>query len=279
MSIRSTILWLITVVVIGASAVSVWTLRQPIKQGLQTVVQQNSAESTVRFAVIGDNHGVNAVYQRAIKEIAKQPVDFLLNLADTSEFGMRQEFEDVRTLEKTLPFPVYHTVGNHDIKADASRQIFEDVFDHAPTYAVDQGPLHLIVLDNADRKVGFSDATLRWLTDDLKKNNTKTIVIAYHRPFDLPLSAVTGDDETATSRASNEQFFQIIQPYNISFILTGHVHTFLQYTVGDIPAVVSGGGGDPAQTILGGPAANYFHYLVVTISGSAVTHELHRIQL
>lgn len=280
MRLRTVLGITVGVIALGASAVSVWILRQPIQQTLATLHREVPATGPkVRFAVVGDNHGDNPVYRQILEEVKDQPLDFMVNLADASEYGRREELLTVKERESILPFPVYHTVGNHDIKTDPSRALFSEIFQTSPWASYDHGDTHLIVLDNADRKVGFPNASLDWLETDLAAHREKTIVIAYHRPFDLPLGQVVGDDETAASRVTNRRFKKIISSYSIKYIFTGHLHTYLPYTVNDIPAVVSGGGGDPAQTVLGGPKNNLFHYLIVTVQGGDVDVEIHRVQL
>ncbi len=264
------IVGIILVLLIAGGAAALWPWRHNFRFVATAVRQVVHPQPTMRFVVVGDNHGVNPVYRQIIKDIRGQPDAFLLNLADTSEHGLPAEWQAVKELEATLPYPVYHTVGSHDIKADPSRDSFIAVFGHDRWYAIDAGRVHLIVLDNADRKVGFPAAELDWLEADLAAHPTAVNLIAYHRPFDLPLAQLLGDDETAASRLTDERFKNIIRRAQVAQIFTAHLHTYLPYSVAGVPAVVSGGGGDPAQFVLGGPANNYFHYLDVTIRGSTV---------
>jgi len=272
---------IISILVIGCLGLLAagWYWRSGIVTVTQSIQQSVSPQPSVRFAVVGDNHGVNPIYQQIISDIADQPFAFLVNLADTTEQGKVEEFSAVKELESSLPFPVYHTVGNHDIKSDTSRNSFLQAFGHDRWYSVDIGQVHLIILDNADRKVGFVDQQLTWLERDLAAHPDSVNIVAYHRPFDLPLAAVLGDDETITSKKSNARLKKIITEAKVDQILTAHIHTYLPYTIGDIPAVISGGGGDPAQTILGGPKNNYFHYLDITVKGSKVNISPIRVTL
>lgn len=262
---RSQSIWTITIFgLVLTGAVAAWQLRAPIRSGLTYVHQQVAGTSELRFAVVGDNHGDNPVYREILKRLRSEKYDFLLNLADTSEYGTADEFAAVQALESTLPFPVYHTVGNHDIKTDPTRQAFQTAFG-GPNTAVTRGQVRLLIIDNADRKVGFSNTTSAWLKTELARQPDATYLLAYHRPFGLPLANVAGDDETRASRASNERLREIIRPYHVAYVFTAHLHTYIPYRLGRIPAVVSGGGGDPAQAVLGGPKNNFFHYLEVEI--------------
>lgn len=268
-------------IVVAASGISLWILRQPLQATYSAIRAESSSSgaSAIRFAVVGDNHGDNPIYRQILRELKDQPLEFLLNIADTSEYGTREEFATVKGLESDLPFPVYHTVGNHDIKTDDARTLFAQAFGHSGNMSYDHGNLHVVILDNADRKVGFTSDGLAWLRNDLARHRDDTIIIAYHRPFDLPLGQVVGDDETAASRATIREFKNIIVGYPVKYIFTSHLHTYLPYVVQDIPAIVSGGGGDPAQTVLGGPSANLFHYLLVTVRDGKVETEVRRVEL
>ncbi len=258
---------------------SLWTLRAPLRSAWQLWRAAPTSRSTLTFAVVGDNHGVNPIYRQILRELPGQRPSFLLNLADTSERGATEEFQQVKETESILPFPVYHVVGSHDIKTDPTRRGFIDVFGRASWWSLDVGPLHLVIMDNADRQVGFPAASLDWLEEDLRQYQDQTVIVAYHRPFNLPFSKLLGDDETSASRQTNDRFVKLLQRYRVAYVLTAHVHTYLPYTLGGIPAVVSGGGGDPAQTILGGPKNNYFHYLTVTVEGKNVSVTPHRVSL
>lgn len=259
----------LAVLLIGFS-IAWWRWHPAVVQVAQTIRQTIQPSPTVRFAVVGDNHGVNPVYRQIISDLKGQKYQFLLNLADTSDDGTPTEWQAVKELESTLPFPVYHTVGSHDIKTDSTRTSFTAVFGHAPWYTVDNGQLHLIILDNADRKVGFPKEELDWLERDLSAHENSVNIIAYHRPFGLPLAALLGDDETAASAKTNERLTALIRQHNVKQVFTAHLHTYLPYTLAGVPAVVSGGGGDPAQFVLGGAKNNYFHYLDVTVTGPAI---------
>ncbi len=272
--------WVVMVVILGLGLATVvtWRFAPPVRQAWQDVTTLVRPSPRLRFVVVGDNHGVNPVYQQIIETIRPGDYAFLLNLADASEHGTAEEFAAVKALEADLPFPVYHTVGSHDIKADPSRRLFVEAFGHGPNTLVRIGDFRLLILDNGDRKAGFSDATLEWLDQQIQTAPDAPYLMAYHRPFGLPLSAVFGDDETAASRLTNAQFLERLQSIRVAQVFTAHLHTYLRYSLNGLPAVVTGGGGDPAQTVLGGPKNNFFHYLVVTLDGQTPQIEVRPVE-
>lgn len=238
------------------------------------------AQPKLRFAVVGDNHGVNPIYEQILDDLDGADPTFLLNVADTTEYGTVEEFRSIKALEGQHQYPIYHVVGNHDIKGDPDRSDFTDAYGRAPCSSQDIEHVRLILLDNADRRVGFPDECLAWLDRELATVGERPVLLAYHRPFNLPFGDILGDDETRVSRASNDRFLAILERHgNVDYIFNGHLHTYIPYTMANIPAVVSGGGGDPAQTALGGARANFFHYLLVTVRGDQVSLEVKPVQL
>jgi hypothetical protein len=155
-----------------------------------------------------------------------------------------------------------------------------------PWRSVEVGDLHLILLDNADRKIGFPKEELDWLEQDLKAIPLdKTIIVAYHRPFNFPLASIVGDDETSASRKTNERFLNILANYPITHIFTGHIHTSLDYTMTlskdangnatkSVPVTISGGGGQPPQSGFGGLLPEKYHALKVTVQKNTLTTKL-----
>lgn len=274
---RSWIILTVVIILVASASLAIWQLRTPLAELTNLTLTHLAPAPTISFAVVGDNHGDNPIYRQILAQLPSYHPAFLINLADVTDLGTAAEFSAVHGLEKDLPFPVYHTVGNHDILVDPSRQLFSQAFDQAPWQSFDYGRIHVVILDNADRKVGFPAASLDWLAKDLAAHQHQIIFVAYHRPFDLPLAQVLGDDETTASTKTNERLVELMTKYHVRYILTAHIHTYLRYSVEGIPAVISGGGGGEAQAIIGGPSHDFFHFLIVTIRNNDITIDVHRI--
>lgn len=247
-------------------------VRRAAEEGLQQVKDVLPAPAT-RFLVIGDNHGVNPIYQAALARAKKEHVDFVLNLADLTDNGTAQEFAAVDELERSYGVPVYHTLGSHDLKTDGTGALYTERF-QPRWYSKDIGTVHLVVLDNADRTIGFSKEELAWLDKDLTANTKGITILTFHRPFGFPLADLLGDDETPTSRRSNDAFRVILAKHPVTRIYTAHLHTHATYSLDSVPVEISGGGGDPAQAILGGPDHNFFHAIMVTAREKEITSEV-----
>jgi len=246
--------------------------------------EESAQNNGVTFAVIGDNEGVNHYYDAFMTQIAEDSdVQFILHVGDIVSNGGQTEIEEILTHQNTfgLHVPMYVIPGNHDIYDDPERAAFENGFGEIPR-SIDIGDVHLVLLDNADRKVGFSDEDLNWLDQDLNEHADKDIILAYHRPFNYPLANTLGDDETTASDKSNEEFQYVIAKYNILAIFNGHIHTYLEFpfivrdsngTSTSIPDYISGGGGQSPQDIFGSLFSSDYHWLKVTIQNGALTVE------
>jgi len=242
------------------------------------------APTTVTFAVIGDNEGINSHYDAFMREIAQDTdVQFVLHVGDLVSNGGKKELDELLTHQASfnLTVPFYAVPGNHDIYDDPERTDFKNALGKIPR-SVDVGSVHLVLLDNANRKVGFSDSELSWLEKDLQQAEDKHIILAYHRPFNYPLAATIGDDETSASRASNEKFSSIIGQHNIMAIFNGHIHTYLEFPFiikddtnsnRSIPDYISGGGGQPPQDIFATIFSADYHWLKVTVKDGNLSVE------
>lgn len=233
-------------------------------------IPQSTRQAEFSLAVIGDTEDMHDVTERMIDSLHTQPLDFIVHLGDVSSGGESVKMTEVRNAFAELPFPTYYIVGNNDLVYDEALEartnsVFEDAFAQSTNLSITHKNAQIILLDNANRRIGFSDTTLNWLTEELKKNTAPYTLLFYHRPLHLPLEDLFGDDETSYSRGQNEKFLKILEDYPIARIFNGHIHSYLSYTLQDIPVTVSGGGGAYPQAILGGESAAYFHYVIVHV--------------
>jgi len=252
---------------------------------------------TVTFAIIGDNEGDNPIYRDFITQIAADDdIQFLLHVGDTTNLGGSAQLNALKNFhnERGLTIPVYAIPGNHDIKNDADRSAFQSAFGKLPR-SIDIQNVHLVLLDNADRKVGFTAADLDWLEQDLANSPTRQradslTILAYHRPFAYPLADFFGDDETTASRKTNDRFLNILAQHPVQHIFTGHIHTAFDYSMvtqtdstnratKTVPVTISGGGGQPIQSAFGGLVQENFHWLKVTIQGTDLHTELKKSEV
>ena len=243
------------------------------RQALSKLVPASWTEPTYTFAVIGDTESDLALYGRALAEAKRRGAALLVHAGDVTASGTAEEFKAISETTTSAGLRVYAAVGNHDIAVDATRGLFTKYLNE-PNLAFNDGDLRFVLLDNADRKVGFSASTLAWLKDDIAGHPGARYVVAFHRPFDIPFDSITGDDETAASRATNEELKRILSSTDVAAIFTGHLHTYLPYAVDGVPAYITGGGGGKAQQGLAAFTKSAHHFLLVRLTGTSLHAEM-----
>lgn len=265
---------IVTIAVFSVAGGLFAIFRRPF-QGLPPLTSRQ--DKTIAFAVIGDTETHNDLYARALNDAKARGARFVLHTGDLVEHGTDEELLAARAVAERVGLPAYVAVGNHDYPDNLSRAPFERIV-NAANMAVEYGGVRFVILDNADRNIGFSEETLAWLDAEFRAHPATPHVLVYHRPFDLPFSALTGDDETRGSRASNERFRSLLSLAKIVMIFNGHVHAYVPYTLDGIRAYVTGGGGGEAQEELAFLANAAPHYLMATMRDGRVETEVIEIR-
>lgn len=233
-------------------------------------------QAAVRIAVIGDNEGVNDTFKTILNELEYEDIDVLVDVADLSLQGDRQELQHVLDQLHQEPYRTEVVVGNNDLgpSTDPDYTNFEELV-RTPTYtSFDVGNAHLVLLDNANRRVGFSQEELTWLEADLTGNVQPHVLLFMHRPIQVPFENVLGTDETKASRQSNQAFLEIVKKFSIDHMFTGHLETFFEYELNGIPVTVTGGAHNrPDKTGFGVTLPSEPHYVLITITSQEVKVE------
>jgi hypothetical protein len=278
---------LVSCSLVGYVLLSAWRDFGYSTSDLPAILHTADDRSGFRFLVMGENEGDNPIFRTILDQASALDAAFLVHVADLTPSSDPADFSRVKDLLDTLPFPYYTAVGNNDIVKDTERSKYRALFStkalglpesNRTYYSFNYENAHFVVLDNADRKVGFSDEELSWLAADLAATNQQWTFLFFHRPVDVPVFGVFGDDETPTSRKSNERFVELISRYPIARIFNGHVHTFFTYDLGSIPVTISGGGGAAPHPSYGSILGPQYHYLEISVTDKEVTQTVHRIE-
>lgn len=206
----------------------------------------NSAD-TQRLWVIGDSgqFGKNQqeVYSRLIDYIDGDynKLDMWVLLGDNAYSSGTQEqfntklFEPYAELVKRyVPWAV---IGNHD----ARRWAFYDIFDF-PTngeaggvashteeyYSIDNGNLHLVMLDSETVNRDSDGPMATWLKKDLAANTKPWVVVAFHTPPYSDGGHKSDDDWDSRGRLKDmrENFVPIFDEFGVDVVLSGHSHGY-----------------------------------------------------
>jgi 3',5'-cyclic AMP phosphodiesterase CpdA len=162
----------------------------------------------------------------AVRRLPDAP-DAVLMSGDLADNAADGEYEIVAELLAQIGAPVYVVPGNHD-DGDTLRRHFDvpGAMGTPVQYAVDLGPLRLVVLDSThpgeDR--GELDADrLTWLDAELAGAPDRVTLVALHHP---PVSTgIAAWDEDCLPAADRRALGDVLERHpQVRRVVAGHVH-------------------------------------------------------
>ncbi|MDD2790585.1 MAG: metallophosphoesterase family protein [Sulfurimonas sp.] len=206
---------------------------------------QNAASQ--RVWVIGDSgkrgKDQQDVYQSMLSYIDHNlsNLDMWLLLGDNAyKSGTQHDYNEgffeayPELLKRFAPWAL---MGNHD----ARRWAFYDIFDFAvdgqnggvPSkderfYSVNNGNLHLVMLDSETADRDADGAMASWLKKDLEANTKPWVVVAFHTPpySDGGHHSDSDYDSGGRLKDMRENFVPIFDAYGVDLVLSGHSHDY-----------------------------------------------------
>lgn len=205
----------------------------------------------VRFAVLGDPGDPTPLQKKARNALTawlerqarpgRPRLDLLLTTGDNAyRSGTNRQFqqgffEPYAGLLRQVPvIPAY---GNHD----ARRHVFFKLFDfpaHGESgglpsgserwFSLNDGPLHLVVLDSTSEPLRPDHPMLDWLRRDLAANDRPwTVAVMHHPPY------THGSHDSDSRRDSRGRMFEIrehllpiLEAGGVDLVLAGHSHMY-----------------------------------------------------
>jgi 3',5'-cyclic-AMP phosphodiesterase len=165
----------------------------------------------------------------AVESVRRLPdaPDAVLMSGDLSDNAADGEYEFVRETLAQLGAPVHVLAGNHDDRETLRRHFDLSGAVGTPVqYAVDLGPLRLVVLDSTrpGEIRGELDADrLSWLDAELAREPDRLTLLALHHP---PVSTgIAAWDELGLPAADRRALGAVLERHpQVRRIVAGHVH-------------------------------------------------------
>jgi 3',5'-cyclic AMP phosphodiesterase CpdA len=168
-------------------------------------------------------------FERALAALVALPQrpELLLVTGDIADDGQDADaYRRYRDTIRDLPFPVYHALGNHDVRAGffaAFPELTPD--DGFLQYVIEHLPLRILVLDTLEegRHGGaFCRRRAAWMRDRLDEApHRPTLIALHHPPIDTGIPWLT-EDPNAPWVA---QLRHVVEGRrNIVGLIAGHVH-------------------------------------------------------
>lgn len=203
--------------------------------------------TTQRLWVIGDSgkkgEKQTQVYKQMLEYIDNDfdSLNMWVLLGDNAyKSGTQKQYNEAmfepysELLKRFTPWAV---IGNHD----ARRWTFYDIFDfptnaqsggvisgHEEFYSIDNGNLHLVMLDSETINRDSDGDMAKWLRADLKANSKPWVIVAFHTPpyTDGGHKSDSSYDSGGRMQEMRETFVPIFDEFGVDLVLSGHSHDY-----------------------------------------------------
>jgi Icc-related predicted phosphoesterase len=193
------------------------------------------------FAVMGDSGLRDEPLKLILEDIMKHNYPFVLNLGDQARKLMTSNFELLLQTNNRIfgDFPFYAVPGNHDVvyggsdKPEDYLRFYNRSFGQA-YYWFTYGNTLFIGLDTS--RGNLYPKQEEWLKTTLKKlrSSYKTCIVFMHIP---PIDPRPGQNY-CMSKTESDKLKSILDKYNITAILAGHIHEYNTGKFGNIPLYI-----------------------------------------
>lgn len=187
------------------------------------------------FIAVNDTHYVDEKCGEWLQTVmtkmkASEPKpEFCLMSGDFTDDGTAAQLTAVRDIFKGLGFPTYGVIGNHDWAKGNDRKAYEEVFPDRLNYTLEQRGWQIVGLDTTEglkaNQTRISDATLRWVDDQLPKlDRQRPMILVSH--FQLGPGVV--------NRPLNaDDLLERFKGHNLRAVFCGHYHAFTERKAGN----------------------------------------------
>jgi Icc protein len=161
--------------------------------------------------------------------------DAVLITGDLADHALDVEYEQVRQLLAPLQTPLYVLPGNHDDRLALRRHFGVPGDGGDPVqYAVDLGPLRLVVLDtkrNGEERGQLDTGRLGWLEATLAAApEAPTLLALHHAPIAVGIPAF---DEVGLPPADRRALATVVEGHpQVLRIVAGHTHRTVSAVLG-----------------------------------------------
>ncbi len=213
-----------------------WRLDVLTRARLQLRAPDRDSREAFRFAAYADVQEALPRVQDIYRRMATDPrIRFAVMNGDLTDMGSIASLQQFQREMRTLPFPVYATLGNHEL--GASDVPFHRLFGRGSSSFTFRSA-RFTRLDSASATL--APAVHGWLDDWLRAGASSFHVVTMHIP---PVDPIGTRNGSFASRLEADQLLGRLAAFGVDLTLYGHIHSFYSFANAGIPAYISGGGG------------------------------------
>lgn len=198
------------------------------------------AEPPFSFAVIGDTRGNVVAFEKGVKRIKEMQMDLILHAGDIAQRLNTDQFNWVleKLDEMDISVPFCPVPGNHDIidSTDELRKRYH-LYNRAfgpRRYWFSYGNACFVAFDNSTETI--TDESLSWLGDVLKAHREDyelCFVLCHVPPHTSGISHTLNEEDS-------DDLMRLLSKHRVDAVFTGHLHSYTQYEVHDVPVYSAG---------------------------------------
>jgi len=197
--------------------------------------------SDLHYMVAGDINGhdprvrINLAIDTIRRDFAD--ADAVIITGDLAEHGYAEDYAALAKIMDRLPMPVLSLLGNHDQRAAFAAHISppETAMASYRQFTHLVGDVLVMALDTPDGETSpgqLCSARMEWITDTLRANRDKRVIVAMHHP-PVALGLPNQDHERVVQ---GDALMELLADHgNVAQILCGHVHRQVQMLSHGIP--------------------------------------------
>ena len=259
-------------------------------------------EPSFSFAVMGDPHPdprqrsyidpytQTCHFRRALDEINRLDPDFLVMVGDLVYHASKNADEFARMWDgfeaaaAGLRMPHYRAIGSHDVCSARTQELYVARYgSRFPLYgSFDHGGCHFIILDSMlytpePQYPNIAGEQLSWLTRDLEHHDGRQHTFVFlHDPLWRTFS-VSGPGKAIRSRLDPDfsnwllQIHPLLVSAGVNTVFCGHGHDYVRDSTLDGVRYVRTAGAGSWLGELPELTGAFYHYLLVTVRGAAVS--------
>lgn len=188
------------------------------------------------FAVFADVQSDIDRVQDIYSLMAGDPeLEFALITGDLTEQGSVEQLERFQREMRTLPFPCFATLGNHELGNEET--LFHQYFGRG-SFSFSWRGARFTLLDSASATI--APKVYGWLDKWLEQGIDQPHAVFMHL---APLDDSGNRNGAFASRDEAQGLLARLANGHVDLTIYGHVHTFESYSNAGIEAYISGGGG------------------------------------
>jgi len=220
------------------------------------------------FAFCADPHlreDDDGCFPELDKAIRSRRINFVIFGGDLTYLGQEAEYTNFLEHVNALTVPFYPAIGNHDLYNGGWAYYWR--YFGPSTYSFCGGNAKFVVIDTASEEIGL--AQMEWIKEELKSNKQPLLFVISHMPiyggehdgYDFP----KGEERT--------ELIELFEKYEVDFVLEGHYHSYVDFTVNGVRYITSGSFSDGLLN------SGDRHFLLFNVYGPEVTVEKVTVEL